>query len=129
MKTNAVCWFEIYVNDMTRALAFYETVLGQKLTRLDNPNEKKDFPQPEMWAFPMGERPGASGAICKMEGVEAGGNSTLVYFDCEDCAVEQSRVEKAGGKLVVSKMAIGEYGHISIATDTEGNSIGFHSMK
>ncbi len=82
-----------------------------------------------MWAFPMEERPGASGAICKMEGVAAGGNSTLVYFSSEDCAIEQARVEKAGGKVVVPKMAIGDYGFISIAQDTEGNTIGFHSMK
>ncbi len=128
MNTNAVCWFEIYVDDMPRAKAFYESVLDVQLTRLDPPDATSDFPQPEMWAFPMAERPGASGAICKMDGVTAGGNSTLVYFDSEDCSVEEARVEKAGGKLVVPKMAIGEYGFISIAQDTEGNTIGFHSM-
>jgi len=129
MNTNAVCWFEIYVDDIPRAKSFYESVLDLELTCLDNPSEPKDFPQPEMWAFPMEERPGASGAICKMEGVAAGGNSTLVYFSSEDCAIEQARVEKAGGKVVVPKMAIGDYGFISIAQDTEGNTIGFHSMK
>ncbi len=129
MDSNAVCWFEIYVDDIDRARAFYEAVLNQELTRLDNPDVDKDFPQPEMWAFPMDKRPGASGAICKMEGVQAGGNSTLVYFDCEDCSVEQGRVEEAGGKIVVPKMSIGEHGFISIAQDTEGNNIGFHSFK
>ena len=129
MSKNAVCWFEIYVDDMPRAKAFYEAVLGQDLTRLDNPEVKKDFPQPEMWAFPMNEVPGASGAICKMEGVAAGGNSTLVYFDSEDCSIESGRVADAGGKLVVPKMSIGDYGFIAIAQDTEGNNIGFHSMK
>ncbi|TCS41604.1 VOC family protein [Reinekea marinisedimentorum] len=129
MDRNAVCWFEIYVDDMPRAKAFYESVFNLKLTRLDTPEQSKDFPQPEMWAFPMGDRPGSSGAICKMAGVSAGGNSTLVYFDCDDCSVEESRVGSAGGKVVVSKMAIGESGFISIAQDTEGNSIGFHSMK
>ncbi len=128
MKNNAVCWFEIYVDDMPRARAFYEAVLQQELTRLDNPNVPKDYPQPEMWAFPMNEAPDASGAICKMEGVKAGGNSTLVYFDTEDCAAAQERVEPAGGKVMVPKMAIGEYGFISIALDTEGNTIGFHSF-
>jgi predicted enzyme related to lactoylglutathione lyase len=129
VNTNAVCWFEIYVDDMARARAFYEAVFDLELTRLDDPREKKDFPQPEMWAFPMEQRPGASGAICRMEGVKAGGNSTLVYFDCEDCAVEASRVEDAGGRLVAPKMTIGEYGFIAIAQDTEGNTIGLHSMK
>lgn len=129
MNTNAVCWFEIYVNDIQRAKGFYEAVLKQELTRLDNPDVMTDFPQPEMWALPMNDAPGASGAICKMEGVEAGGNSTLVYFSSEDCAIEQARVEGAGGKLVVPKMSIGEYGFIAIAQDTEGNTIGFHSTK
>jgi hypothetical protein len=31
---NPVCWFEIYVQDMARAKAFYETVFGVPLTRL-----------------------------------------------------------------------------------------------
>lgn len=129
MEQNAVCWFEIYVDDMSRAKNFYQSVLNVELTRLDNPDEAKDFPQPEMWAFPMGERPGAAGAICKMEGVAAGGNSTLVYFSCDDCSIEASRVESAGGKLMVPKMSIGEYGYIAIAQDTEGNNIGLHSLK
>ena len=122
MNRNVVCWFEIYVDDIARAKSFYEGVLKQTLQRIDNPEEKTDFPQPEMWAFDMQERPGASGAICKMEGVKAGGNSTLVYFDSEDCAVEQARIEEFGGKLIVPKMAIGDYGFIVIASDTEGNS-------
>ncbi len=129
MNSNAVCWFEIYVNDMPRAKKFYETILKQKLTRLDKPEQAKEYPQPEMWAFPMEERPGASGALCKMQGFDAGGNSTLVYFASEDCALQEARIEQAGGKLIVAKMAIGEYGFISIAQDTEGNTIGFHSMK
>jgi len=49
-----------------------------------------------MWAFPqaMGEA-GTSGALIRVPGVPSGGNSTLVYFGCEDCAVEASRVVAA----------------------------------
>ena len=126
-NNNPVCWFEIYVDDMERAKAFYESVLGQKLEHLPNP--EGDFPKPEMWTFPMQDRPGAGGAICKMEGVSAGGNSTLVYFDSDDCAAEAARVEPAGGKLIADKMAIGEHGFIAIAQDTEGNTIGFYSAQ
>ena len=129
MDMNAVCWFEIYVDDIERAKKFYQHVLAVELTRVDSPDTAKDFPQPEMWAFPMGERPGATGAICKMEGVPAGGNSTLVYFGCADCSVEAARVDGAGGKLVVPKMSIGEHGFIAIAQDTEGNNIGLHSLQ
>src|SRR5690349_4131674 len=101
MKTqNPVGWFEIYVNDMARAKAFYETVLNLKLERLETP-------EIEMMSFPM--QPGgsgASGALVRMEGFKAGGNSTLVYFSCDDCGVEAGRVAAAGGKIMKEKFSI-----------------------
>lgn len=125
---NPVGWFEIYVDDIERARKFYEGVLGTTLEKLANPaTMDKGL---EMWAFPSDmEQYGASGAIAKMEGVAAGGNSIMVYFSCEDCAVEAGRVEPNGGRLMQPKFSIGEYGWIAIASDTEGNTIGFHSMK
>lgn len=127
MDYNAVCWFEIYVNDLDRAKAFYQTVLDVELTHIDGSSMGGDAPKPEMWAFPMEERPGATGAICKMPGVEAGGNSTLVYFSCADCSVEAGRVVEAGGQLIAPKMSIGQHGFIAIAQDPDGNNIGLHS--
>jgi predicted enzyme related to lactoylglutathione lyase len=124
MRANPVVWFEIYVQDMPRARAFYETVLATTLTRLDSPE-----PGLEMWAFPMSmEKDGASGALCKMSGVSSGG-STIVYFGCDDCAVEAARVEQAGGKLERPKSSIGPYGHIALAVDPDGNVLGLHSMR
>ena len=82
-----------------------------------------------MFAFPMQmEAGGASGALAKMDGVSSGGNSTLVYFSCADCAVEAARVEVAGGKIQKPKMSIGQYGFVALAVDTEGNMFGLHSM-
>ena len=63
-----------------------------------------------------------------MAGMPSGGNSTLVYFHCGDCAVEQGRVAGAGGRVERPKWAIGQYGHIALVVDTEGNMIGLHSM-
>jgi predicted enzyme related to lactoylglutathione lyase len=127
MPSNPIVWFEIYVDDIQRAKTFYETVLQVELGRLATPSEVSDI---EMWAFPSTqEGAGAAGTICKMPGFEAGKNSVLVYFGCEDCGVESGRVEAAGGKVHTPKMAIGEYGFIAHAYDTEGNMIGFHSMK
>lgn len=123
MKPNPVNWFEIYVQDMDRAVKFYETVLGGKLEKLDAPD-----PNLQMMAFPMAmETPGAGGSLVKMEGVPSGGGATMVYFSCDDCGVEESRVEAAGGKVFKPKMSIGQYGFISLATDTEGNMFGLHS--
>lgn len=125
MSKNPIAWFEIYVDDIERAKTFYESVL---LTRLEKLNDPTDSGL-EMWSFSSDmERYGATGALVKMNGVSAGGNSTLVYFACEDCAVEAARVEGAGGTIQQAKMAIGEYGFIALALDTEGNLFGLHSM-
>lgn len=124
---NPVGWFEIYVNDITRAKQFYEAVFNIQLSELTPPSEGNSL---QMWAFPSDMQVyGASGALVQMSGVAAGGNSTLIYFSCEDCADEAARIGEAGGKIHESKTSIGEYGFIVLAFDTEENMIGLHSMK
>jgi predicted enzyme related to lactoylglutathione lyase len=82
----------------------------------------------EIWTFPMDlNRWGAGGALVKMDGFSSGGNSTLVYFSCEDCSIEESRAAKFGGRVQKNKTSIGEYGFISLVFDTEGNMVGLHS--
>lgn len=127
MKPNPVVWFEIYVQDMARARKFYEAVFQCKLETLAAPEgEASDM---QMLSFPMEmNAPGSGGMLVKMEGAPSGGMGTLVYFGCDDCATEQGRVEKAGGKVFKPKFAIGEYGHCALVVDTEGNTIGLHSM-
>ena len=123
MRKNPAVWFEIYVQDMNRAKKFYESVLQGKLEKLDSPGM-------DMLAFPMEmNAPGASGALVKMQGVPSGGNSTLIYFGCEDCSVEEGRVTKSGGRIHKNKFSIGQHGFISLVIDTEGNMFGLHSMK
>jgi uncharacterized protein len=122
--SNAVAWFEIYVQDMQRAKRFYETVLQKTLVELPSP-----LPGLEMWQFEGDANAyGAPGALVKMEGVASGGGGTLIYFACNDCAVEEQRAAKVGGSVFKPKMSIGQYGFISLVTDTEGNMIGLHSM-
>lgn len=120
---NPVGWFEIYVQDMDRAKKFYESVFNVKLEKLTNP-------EPEMWNFPgVMDKYGAPGALVKMPGVGSGGNSTLVYFTCKDCAVEGSRVAASGGRIHQEKTSIGPYGFICLFFDTEENMIGLHSLQ
>lgn len=123
MSANPVGWFEIYVQDITRAKAFYGAVLQRTFEKL----QSGDL---EMWAFngEMG-KPGTGGTLVQMAGVPSGGNSVLVYFNCDDCAVEESRVVPAGGKVHRPKTSIGPYEFVSLAYDTEGNLIGLHSLK
>ena len=123
MKSNPVGWFEIYVQDMERARKFYEAMLHITLGKLNSTI-------PELWTFPQSfTNYGASGALAKMDGVPSGGNSTLVYFSCVDCAVEGKRAVAAGGRILKEKFSIGEYGFIVLALDTEGNRFGLHSMQ
>jgi predicted enzyme related to lactoylglutathione lyase len=117
MAKGGICWFEIYVQDMERARHFYEDVLDSRLAKLLDAN-------PELWAFP-----GAAGALARTAGMPSGGNSTLVYFDCADCAQEAGRVEAAGGRLLRPKFSIGEHGFVALAYDTEGNLFGLRSPR
>ena len=124
---NPVGWFEIYVDDITRAKQFYQAVFNIELTELTPPSDGSSL---QMWAFPSDMQVyGASGALVQMPDVTAGGNSTLIYFSCEDCAEEAARISSAGGKIQEEKTSIGEYGFIVLAFDTEGNMIGLHSLK
>ena len=121
---NPVGWFEIYVQDMERARAFYEGLLKITLTPLDCPVEGM-----EMLAFPGDpDQPGICGALVKMQDKDSGTGGTLIYFTCADCGETEARVEKAGGRIHLPKMPIGQYGFISLVLDTEGNMIGLHSL-
>lgn len=125
---NPVGWFEIYVNDMSRAKKFYEAMLEVQLNELVVPSEMDDDAF-QMLSFPfVPDEPNASGALVKTVGMDPGGNSVLVYFSCDDCSIEESRVDGAGGKVVKPKFSIGEHGYCSICMDTEGNTFGLHSM-
>lgn len=126
---NPVNWFEIYVQDMERATSFYEAVLHIQLDKLPIPDAMEEDATFQMTTFPFTEtEPNASGALVKAAGVESGGSGTMVYFTCDDCQVEQSRVVKAGGKILKEKFSIGDYGYCTICQDTEGNTFGLHSM-
>ena len=122
MSSNPGVWFEIYVNDMARAKAFYEAVLQVALTPIEMPGF-------EMLSFPSNpDGSGAGGALVRHADFTGGGASTVIYFGCEDCAVEAGRVEAAGGQVLQPKFSIGEHGHAALVKDTEGNTIGLHSM-
>jgi predicted enzyme related to lactoylglutathione lyase len=122
-ERNPVGWFEIYVQEMDRARAFYERTLDVTLQELPSATVK-------MLAFPMQpDLPGACGALVQYEGKDSGAGGTLIYFSCEDCAVEASRAVANGGQIVKEKFSIGPYGFIALVFDTEKNMIGLHSMK
>src|SRR5882762_3076916 len=121
---NPVSWFEIYVQDMDRAKAFYQNTFQITLEHLET------NPDIELWTFPMQlDNPGCGGGLAKMEGKDSGTGGTIIYFSCADCAIEAARSLKTGGRIQKEKLSIGQHGFIALIYDTEGNMIGLHSMK
>ncbi len=120
---NPVGWFEIHVEDIERAKAFYETVFQRSLHKLpDNPLGY------DMYVFDGDiQNSGAMGALIKHPMRKPSQEGALVYFSCDDCAVEAERAEKSGGRIFKPKTDIGGYGFIAIVGDSEGNAIGLHS--
>jgi uncharacterized protein len=124
-KSNAIGWFDIYVDDMNRAVAFYESVLKQKLEKIIDPTGDT-----QMMSFPGDMKSyGASGALVKSNHSRPGMGGTMVYFSVEDSSIEESRTVAAGGKIVRPKFSIGEFGWVTLCEDTEGNRFGLNSMK
>jgi predicted enzyme related to lactoylglutathione lyase len=124
---NVVGWFEIPVNDMERAIKFYEAVFGFKVSR------HQMGPADMAW-FPMVEDAiGAPGSLISFsEDYTPSAEGTLVYFTAfsGDLSEELSRVEDAGGKVLQEKTLITEeIGYMGIFLDTEGNRIAIHSRK
>ena len=121
---NPVRWFEIYVEDMSRARRFYEAVFQKPLTYLPPP-----MPDLDIYAFTGDHNAqGSTGALIKHPQMQPGGGGTLVYFGCADCAVELQRCLDHGGSVHVPKQSIGPYGFMAIVGDSEGNRIGLHSL-
>lgn len=124
-KPNAIGWFDIYVEDMERAVAFYESVFQLRLEPIGDPTgetEMRSFPA-DMDAY------GAAGALVKSPHASPGPGGTMVYFSVDDCAVEESRAVEAGGKVMRTKFAIGQFGWVTLCMDTEGNMFGLNSMQ
>ncbi len=81
--------------------------------------------------FPADLETGAiGGCIIEGEGYEPSAKGSLVYLNGgDDLSIPLSKVEGAGGKIIMPKTAIGPHGFMAHFTDTEGNKVAFHSMK
>lgn len=123
-KPNAIGWFDLYVEDMDRATAFYEAVFQQRMERIDDPTGET-----VMRGFPVNlSAYGAAGALVKSPHGRPGPGGTMIYFSVNDCAFEQERVAAAGGKVLRPKFSIGQFGWVTLCMDTEGNTVGLNSM-
>jgi predicted enzyme related to lactoylglutathione lyase len=126
LRRNVVGWFEIPVSDMERAIKFYKTVFQLKLNR-------QNMGDLDMAWFPFADVPGAPGSLVyHKEFYKPSTDGVLIYFTAQsgDLSNELSKVEPAGGKVLMQKKLITEdIGYMGLFTDTEGNRIAVHSRK
>ncbi|MEP7163632.1 MAG: VOC family protein [Ferruginibacter sp.] len=124
-KENALNWFEISVADIKRAKTFYETVFGI------------DMPVQEMMGMQMGFFPAenmngkVSGSLVQGPMHKPSTDGAKLYLNGNpDLSNALSKVEKAGGKVVMPKTKISdEIGFMASFIDTEGNNVALHSNK
>ena len=121
---NAINWFEIPVKNFDKAKKFYESVLGADLQTMEAMGMKSAFFPAEL------QTGGIGGCIIQGEGYDPSPKGSLVYLNGgDDLGVPLSKVEAAGGKIVLPKTAIGPNGFMAHFTDIEGNKVGLHSKK
>lgn len=122
--TNTINWFEIPATDFSRAMKFYSEVLDVEMEEMPSPDGKMRYGN-----FPY--KPDGSvvsGGIVKMEGFLPTTEGPIIYLNGgDDLNTPLSRVEAAGGKVIMPKTPIEEM-FMAEFIDTEGNRMRFHSM-
>lgn len=118
---NLINWFEIPATDFNRSVKFYKQIL------------EADIQETEMFGMKMGFLPtdgaNVSGSVVQGEGYVPSADGALIYLNGgNDLQNILSRVEGAGGKVIVPKTQISpEIGYFAMFIDTEGNKMALHS--
>lgn len=121
---NAINWFEIPASNFERASKFYSIVLDGEI-------HMQEIMGTQMGFLPTGDDEGVGGAICTSKDFKPSSDGALIYLNGgNDLSIPLSKVEKAGGKVLLPKTKISdEIGYFAQFLDTEGNKLAFHSPK
>lgn len=118
---NPVCYFEISVTDIERAIAFYQAVFECQF-------ERTDIDGNEMALFPAFDKAsGITGALAKGESYVPGKQGARIYFSVVSINDTLHKVKRAGGKILYPETSVGAYGSVAEFEDSEGNCIALHS--
>ncbi|CAN0130937.1 unnamed protein product, partial [Chrysoparadoxa australica] len=120
---NVINWLEIPAEDIERAKAFYQTVFEIEMIDLDMGDGFI------MALFPNSQDKVGGALVQNKDFYSPGEQGPLLYLNGNpDLQVPLSKVEKAGGQIIIEKRQIGEeHGFMAVIKDTEGNRIAFHS--
>jgi len=115
-----VSWFEIPAIDFEQAVNFYNHIFGIQMAQ-----NKTDVNS--MAFFPVTS--GIGGAIISGPGSVPSDTGPLIYLNGgKDLDNVLSKVEGAGGRIVMPKTPIGEeVGYFAIFIDSQGNKLALHS--
>jgi predicted enzyme related to lactoylglutathione lyase len=120
-KHNRIVWCDIYVDDLDRACAFYEGVMGIRC------------PQDTFGDFRfavMDHDQGNGGCLVPRQPGQAkpewGG--VMIYLNVDGRIRDaMAKVTELGGKVVQDVHAIGSHGCRALIEDSEGNPMALHS--
>ncbi len=113
-------WFEIPVDDLDRAAAFYEQVLGATF-------ERESVDGNEMALFTgESDADGIIGALAKGDAYRPSQSGPIVYFGVADIDAVLARAQARGAPVLYPKTAIGARGFVAEIGDSEGNRIALH---
>lgn len=124
-KENALNWFEIPATNINRAKKFYETIFGITM-------EQQEMMGMQMVYFPLEDMNGkVSGALVQSPNHRPSAEGVRIYLNGNpDLSEALSKVESAGGKVVMPKTKISdEVGFMAFFNDAEGNAMALHSNK
>ncbi|MBT29568.1 MAG: glyoxalase [Thalassobius sp.] len=118
--------FEIPATDLSRAVAFYQTILDVKIEKLDMSD--MGIPGMEMGLLPYEDQM-VTAVIMKGEGYQPSAEGVTIYLNGGDnLQLILDKVEKSGGKIIVPKTAhADDSGYFALFLDSEGNKMGLHS--
>jgi hypothetical protein len=116
-------YFEIPVEDMDRAIAFYEALLESKLTR-------QTVDGYDMALFPFVEgAPGATGALAKGDVYRPSKNGAILYFRVPDIRKTVAIAQAKGRNILLPIKDIGDAGLIAEIEDSEGNRVALNQVR
>jgi len=125
MSADTLCWTDIPVTNLDRAIKFYSAVLGQEVSKMS----EGGF---EYGLLPHKEQ-NASGCLCVSSDSVGNKNQPsqtgpLIYLSVEGRLNDAVKAARAnGGKVLEEKQQIGPHGVRAVIIDSEGNRIALHS--
>ena len=120
---NAINWFEIPALDLERAFHFYAAILNNNV-------RKGTFGNGELILFnvPFNTGEAAGGSIVVREDFKTTPEGVIIFLNAFWKLLDAvSKVENAGGKVIIPFMDLGKFGFSAIIIDSEGNKIGLLS--